>query len=198
MARGERSKVRGHASSTRCENPSIHDAPFPMLHATMKRAIHLSILWAAGSLLLPLQAAPGEIIAPGATVQKLSSAFQFTEGPAVDRQGNVYFTDQPNDRILKWSSADSSISTFLQPAGRANGMYFDRQGNLIACADENNQLWSIAPSGKVAVLVKDYQGKLLNGPNDVWVRPDNGLYFTDPLYQRPYWKRGPMEQRGQH
>ena len=169
-----------------------------MLHATMKRAIHLSILWAAGSLLLPLQAAPGEIIAPGATVQKLSSAFQFTEGPAVDRQGNVYFTDQPNDRILKWSSADSSISTFLQPAGRANGMYFDRQGNLIACADENNQLWSIAPSGKVAVLVKDYQGKLLNGPNDVWVRPDNGLYFTDPLYQRPYWKRGPMEQSGQH
>ncbi len=152
-----------------------------MLHATMKRAIHLSILWAAGSLLLPLQAAPGEIIAPGATVQKLSSAFQFTEGPAVDRQGNVYFTDQPNDRILKWSSADSSISTFLQPAGRANGMYFDRQGNLIACADENNQLWSIAPSGKVAVLVKDYQGKLLNGPNDVWVRPDNGLYDRQTL-----------------
>jgi gluconolactonase len=48
------------------------------------------------------------------------------------------------------------------------------------------------------VLVKDYQGKLLNGPNDVWIRPDGALYFTDPLYKRAYWKRGPMEQDGQH
>ena len=140
----------------------------------------------------------GGIIAPGARVQKISGAFEFTEGPAVDRRGNVYFTDQPNDRIMKWNSADGSISTFKQPAGRANGMYFDHKGNLIACADEKNELWSITPAGKVTVLVKNYQGKLLNGPNDTWVRPDNGLYFTDPLYKRPYWKRGPMEQSGEH
>ena len=48
------------------------------------------------------------------------------------------------------------------------------------------------------MLVKDYQGKLLNGPNDVWVRPDDGLYFTDPFYKRDYWKRGPKEQDGEH
>ena len=131
-------------------------------------------------------------------MQKVSGAFEFTEGPAVDRRGNVYFTDQPNDRIMKWNAADGSISTFMQPAGRANGLYFDRKGNLIACADEKNELWSISPAGKVTVLVKNYQGKLLNGPNDAWVRPDNGLYFTDPLYKRPYWKRGPMEQSGEH
>ena len=131
-------------------------------------------------------------------MQKISGAFEFTEGPAVDRRGNVYFTDQPNDRIMKWNAADGSISTFMQPAGRANGLYFDRKGNLIACADEKNELWSITPAGKVTVLVKNYQGKLLNGPNDAWVRPDNGLYFTDPLYKRPYWKRGPMEQSGEH
>ena len=93
----------------------------------------------------------------------------------------------------KWSP-DGKISTFLQPAGRANGMYFDRQGNLLACADEKNELWSISPAGKVTVLVKDYQGRLLNGPNDLWIRPDGGLFFTDPLYKRPYWNRGPKEQ----
>jgi gluconolactonase len=146
----------------------------------------------------PLLAADGSLLAPGATVQKVSGAFSFTEGPAVDQHGDVYFTDQPNDRIMKWKADDGSISTFLKPAGRANGMYFDGRGNLIACADEKNELWSISPSGKVTVLLKDYQGKLFNGPNDAWVRPDDGIYITDPLYKRPYWKRGPTEQSGEH
>ncbi len=144
-----------------------------------------------------VRAAEGGIIAPGAKVEKLAGDFKFTEGPAVDAQGNVFFTDQPNDRILKWS-VDGKLSTFLQPCGRANGLFFDSRGNILACADENNQLWSIDPAGKVTVLVKDYQGKLLNGPNDVWLRPDDGLYFTDPWYKRDYWKRGPKEQDGEH
>src|SRR5262245_47676753 len=135
-------------------------------------SIHRTLLLVlAGALAAPALFA-GDLVAPGAKLQKLSSEFQFTEGPAVDREGNVYFTDQPNDRIVKWNGADGSFSTFLHPAGRANGMYFDRDGNLIACADEKNELWSITPAGKVTVLVKDYEGKLLNGPNDAWVRPD--------------------------
>lgn len=136
-------------------------------------------------------------IFPGAKLDKLVDGFEFTEGPAADTEGNIFFTDQPNDRILKWSIA-GQLSTFLQPSGRANGLYFDYQGNLIACADEKNELWSISPSGQITVLVKDYQSKLLNGPNDLWVRPDDGIYFTDPYYQRNYWTRGPMEQDGQH
>lgn len=137
------------------------------------------------------------IVAPGAKLEKLAGDFAFTEGPAVDPEGNVYFTDQPNDRILRWS-VDGKLSTFLQPCGRSNGLYFDRDGkHLLACADEKNQLWSIDPAGKATVLVKDHEGKLLNGPNDLWVRPDGGLYFTDPFYKRGYWKRGPMEQDGQ-
>src|SRR5262245_1153118 len=110
------------------------------------------------------------VVAPGAKLQKLAGEFEFTEGPACDRDGNVYFTDQPNDRIVKLS-VEGKISTFLQPAGRSNGLCFDAKGNLIACADEKNELWSIDPAGKATVLVKDYQGKLLNGPNDVWIRP---------------------------
>jgi gluconolactonase len=137
------------------------------------------------------------VFAPGAKLEKLAGGFDFTEGPTCDAAGNVFFTDQPNDRILKWG-VEGELSTFLQPAGRANGMCFDPRGHLIACADEKNVLWSIAPDGKVTVLVSEYRGKLLNGPNDVWVRPDGALYFTDPFYDRPWWTHHTMPQDGQH
>ncbi len=154
-------------------------APLPFL---------LSLLWVAR-----LSAADSKVIAPGATLQKFAADFSFTEGPACDAQGNVFFTDQPNDRILEWSTA-GKLSTFMHPCGRSNGLSFDRQGNLWACADEKNELWRIDPAGKATVVVKDFEGKLLNGPNDVWIRPSGGLYFTDPYYKRDYWKRGPKEQ----
>ena len=147
-------------------------------------------------ILLPGSATPGKdspVIAPGAKLEKLAGNFKFTEGPAADAEGNVYFTDQPNDRILKWS-VDGKLTTHLQPCGRSNGLCFDAKGNLWACADEKNELWLIDPKGKVTVVVKDYKGKLLNGPNDIWIRPDGGAYFTDPYYKRDYWKRGPKEQ----
>ncbi len=138
------------------------------------------------------------IIAPGAKVEKLADGFSFTEGPAADAQGNVFFTDQPNDRICKWT-VDGKLEGVMKPCGRSNGLYFDKSGNLLACADMDNELWSIDPAGKVTVLVKDYKGKKLNGPNDLWIAPDGGIYFTDPLYKRPYWTRDPvMQQDGQH
>jgi len=133
------------------------------------------------------------VTAPGAKVEKLSGEFQFTEGATCDPEGNVYFTDQPNDRIMKWS-VDGKLSVFMKPTNRSNGMMFDLKGNLYSCADEKNELWLITPKKKVTVLVKEYKGKLLNAPNDVWVRPDGGLYFTDPWYKRDWWKRGPQEQ----
>lgn len=135
----------------------------------------------------------GGLIAPGAQVEKLAGDFKFTEGPASDAAGNVYFTDQPNDRIMKWS-VEGKLTTFLQPCGRANGLCFDAQGALWACADASNELWRITRDGKAEVVLKEYFGNLFNGPNDVWVRPDGGIYFTDPFYKRPYWKRGPTEQ----
>jgi gluconolactonase len=137
------------------------------------------------------------VVIPGASVQKIAGGFDFTEGPTCDAHGTVFFTDQPNDRILKWNAAEG-LSTFLQPAGRANGMCFDARGHLIACADEKNELWSIAPDGTVSVLVREYTGTRLNGPNDVWVRPDGALYFTDPFYQRSWWTHETMPQDGQH
>ena len=138
------------------------------------------------------------VVEPGAKLQKLAGDFKFTEGPASDAEGNVYFTDQPNDRILVWGT-NGKLTTFMQPSGRANGLCFDGKGNLIACADEKNELWSIDPKTKhVTVLVKEYGGKLLNAPNDVWVHPDGSIYFSDPMYPREYWKRDPKEQQEGH
>lgn len=125
------------------------------------------------------------VVAPGAKLKKIAAGFKFTEGPTCDRHGNLYFTDQPNDRILRWS-VRGKLSTWMQPAGRANGLMFDAAGNLIACAEADNQLWSIATNQVVTVLVSNYQGKILNAPNDVWVAPDGSLYFTDPFYKRSW------------
>ncbi|GHT88078.1 gluconolactonase [Bacteroidia bacterium] len=138
------------------------------------------------------------IIASGAKVEKLADGFTFTEGPASDKKGNVYFTDQPNNRILKWSTK-GELSVFLEDSGRANGLYIDKKDNLFSCSDRDNEIWSIDNSGKHKVLVADFENKKLNGPNDLWVHPQGGIYFTDPLYVRDYWKRGSeMQQKGEY
>ena len=77
-------------------------------------------------------------------------------------------------------------------------MYFDAQGNLLACADEKTELWSITPDGRHTVLAKEFESKPLNGPNDVWVRPDGGLYLTDPFYRREWWDYNKRPQDGEH
>jgi gluconolactonase len=167
-------------------------ASLQLVRVAMKFRIFLfAALFAAASLLRAQN-----VIAPGAKLEKLSGGFAFTEGATCDKNGNVFFTDQPDNRIMEWS-ADGKLSTFLQPAGRANGMMFDANGNLIACADEHNQLWSIAPDKTVTILVTNYQGKYLNGPNDVWIAPNGGMYISDPFYRRKYWDHDTMALPGE-
>jgi gluconolactonase len=140
------------------------------------------------------------IVAEGASLELLGNGFEFTEGPAPAENGDVYFTDQPNNDIVKWDASTGEVSVFMDNAGRSNGMFFSEEGNLITCADMKNQLWSINMDTKeVKVLVEDYNDKRLNGPNDLWIHPNGGIYFTDPLYKRDYWKRDPeMQQDGEH
>jgi len=133
------------------------------------------------------------IVAPGAEVKKLAGDFKFTEGPAADAQGNVYFSDIPNNRILKWS-LDGKLSTFLENSGGANGLYFDKDGSLLACQGGERRLVSISPKGKVTVLADKYEGKKFNSPNDLWIDPKGGVYFTDPRYGN----REGMEQKGEY
>jgi gluconolactonase len=128
------------------------------------------------------------IVADGATPQLIARNFAFTEGPAADKKGNIYFTDQPNNKIWKYST-NGNLSVYLDSAGRSNGMFIDKKGNLLSCADEQNQIWSINSKKKITVLVTDLDGKKLNGPNDLWASPNGNIYFTDPYYQRKWWTR---------
>lgn len=142
-----------------------------------------------------------KIVEKGAELTLVQDGFSFTEGPAVSRVGDIYFTDQPNNRIHKWNAITNEVTVFKENAGRSNGMFFTLDGILISCADEENQLWAIDQDGKEEVLVSAFKGNKLNGPNDVWVRPKGGMYFTDPLYPRPYWegiRTDELQQDGEH
>ena len=126
-------------------------------------------------------AAESDLIASGAKVEKLAGGFTFTEGPACDAKGNVFFSDIPNNFIHKWS-LDGKLTIFGKQSGGANGLYFDRRGNLLACEGGRRRLTSISTEGKVTVLADIYKGNKLNSPNDLWIDPHGGVYFTDPRY----------------
>ena len=129
----------------------------------------------------------------GSPVQKLTGGFQFTEGPAANQEGNIYFTDIPNNRIHKWS-LDSNLSTFMENTDGANGLFFDKKGNLIACVGGTGKLVSIDPQEKITVLADKYEGKPFNSLNDLWITPKGGFYFTDPRYGN----RDNLPQDGEH
>ncbi len=143
------------------------------------------------------------IVAPNARLVKLGEGYTFTEGPAVDASGDVYFTDQPNNKIIRWDARTKQLSTFMENSGRSNGMYFDAQGYLIACADMKGELRSIDKNGIATILVDQYKGKPLNGPNDLWIAPNGAMYFSDPRYPREYWneddpRKVESQQGGNH
>jgi len=133
------------------------------------------------------------IIQDGSQLEKLADGFLFTEGPSADSEGSVFFTDQPNDRIMVWR-ASGVLETYLQPSSRSNGLSFDKSGNLWACADQKNEFWMIDKEKKVTVFPFMYNEKRLNGPNDLWIAEDGSIFFTDPYYQRAWWEHKSMPQ----
>lgn len=152
------------------------------------------------SLLIHNTSGQGEklnsIMKAGSKPEKLAGEFQFTEGPAADRKGNVFFTDQPNDRIMVWTTKNE-LKTFMQPSGRSNGLFFGRNGYLWSCADEKNELWKIDMQKNVGVVLGEFNGKPFNGPNDLWIAPDGSIFFTDPFYRRTWWDHQNMPQEKQ-
>jgi gluconolactonase len=139
----------------------------------------------------------GAVVAEGAIRPMIvSHQFAFTEGASVDREGNIFFTDQPKNKIWEYTTGEELV-LFMDSAGRSNGMYFDKDGRLVTCADEQEQLWSIGPDRSVKVLLGDIGGHRMNGPNDLWIDAKGGIYFTDPYYQRSYWSRTHGELDGE-
>lgn len=134
-----------------------------------------------------------DLVAKGAIVTKAGSGYAFTEGPSVAPDGRVFFTDQPNDKIFTWNEKDNTITTFLQSCDRSNGTYFNQKGELVACADLHNRLVIFSMEGKQRTIAENYNGQPLNAPNDLWITPNGGIYFSDPYYARDYWEPGHKE-----
>ncbi|MCX7003200.1 MAG: DUF1566 domain-containing protein [bacterium] len=128
----------------------------------------------------PVRAALG-VVAAGATLTQLVSGLHFTEGPTADATGNVFFSDIPGDTIYKWSLANQ-LSVFRTNSGGANGLEFDRAGNLLACEGDNGRLVSISTQLVVTALASTYGGVRFNEPNDLWIDGAGGVYFTDPVF----------------
>jgi gluconolactonase len=133
-----------------------------------------------------------QLIAPEAQVTKAGGGYKFTEGPSVAPDGKVFFTDQPNDKIDIWKE-DGTIITFMQPSERSNGTFFNKKGELVACADLHNRLVAITMDKQMHTLVENYNGQPLNAPNDLWIAPNGGIYISDPYYHRDYWEPGRKE-----
>lgn len=125
-------------------------------------------------------------------IEQLASDFKFTEGPAVDAKGNVYFTDIPEAKIYIWT-VDNQLETFRENSGGANGLYFDADQNLLACEGWEGQISSTSPNGDYKVIASQYQEKRFNQPNDIWPDAKGGAYFTDPEYnEKPDLPQGGM------
>lgn len=157
------------------------------------RLVAVLLLASAPALAGEHEAGESPVVAPGAKVEKLADGFQFTEGPACHRgQGDVYFTDIPNNRIHRWSQGE--LSTYVEDSGGANGLIFDRAGNLLICEGGNRRVTRLSSGKQQSVVADAYDGKKLNSPNDLWVHMSGGVYFTDPRYG----DESDVEQDGYH
>ena len=131
-------------------------------------------------------------VAAGAMLTNLTSGLHFTEGPAADAAGNLYFSDIPADTIYRWS-VSNQLSVFCTNSGGANGLCFDASGNLLACQGDNGRIVSFSRQTNVTALASAYAGQPFNEPNDLWVDPSGGVYFTDPVFLGH-----PVVQGGEH
>lgn len=120
-------------------------------------------------------------VVEGAEAEEVATGFIFTEGPARDAEGNLYFSDVVRAKIFKLTP-EGELSTFLEKSGGTNGLYFDADGNLLGCQRGSKSIVSISPEGEITTVADSYDGKALNSTNDLWIDPEGGVYFTDPRY----------------
>jgi gluconolactonase len=122
-----------------------------------------------------------ELFPPRTQVQRLATGFQFTEGPVwIAETSSLLFSDIPGDTIYQWAAG--KVAPFRHPSHHANGLTRDRQGRLITCEHGLRRLTRTEQDGSLTVLADRFEGKPLNSPNDVVVRRDGTIYFTDPPY----------------
>lgn len=148
-----------------------------------------SALLALGIFVLPLTADDVEItpipdLGPVGKITKLQTGFQFTEGPAVDREGNVYFCDIPQQRIHKIDTR-GTVTLWRENTNYTNGLMVNAKGEIVAC-EMNGRVIAISPDGReLRVIASEYQGNRFNAPNDLVIDRQGGIYFTDPSFRAP-------------
>ncbi len=157
----------------------------------MNRQLSIALLLAL--VLAPLGHAddPTSLVAPAAKVKKLAGDMKFTEGPVwLPKQNKLVFSDIPNSKLMQWSEADG-LSEFRK-SENANGNILDLEGRIISCQHSGRNVIRINSDGTTEVLADKFEGKRFNSPNDVAVRSDGTLWFTDP----PWGLTGPHEIPG--
>src|SRR5580704_12324998 len=118
-----------------------------------------------------------------AAVERLATGMRFGEGPVWFGDGRfLLWSDIPNNRIMRWDEESRATSVFRKPSGYANGNTRDRQGRLITCEHGNRRVTRTEYNGRLTVLADRFDGKRLNSPNDVVVKSDDSIWFTDPLF----------------
>jgi gluconolactonase len=125
----------------------------------------------------------GALVNPTVRLERLASGCRWSEGPAYFPAGRyLLWSDIPNDRIMRWDEADGSVSVFRTPSNNANGNTVDRQGRLVSCEHLERRVTRTEIDGTVTVVADRVDGRRLNSPNDVVVRSDGSVWFTDPSY----------------
>jgi gluconolactonase len=123
-----------------------------------------------------------QILTPESRLEKIAGGFGFTEGPVWDLDdGALYFSDIPANRIHRWTPAAGAV-VFREPSGHSNGLTHDLQGRLLACEHGSRRVSRTGPDGSPVTLVDCHETRRLNSPNDIVVRSDGSIFFTDPPY----------------
>jgi len=123
-----------------------------------------------------------ELVDAEVVIEQLATGCQFTEGPlwhATERF--LLFSDIPANKMRRWDAA-AGMTVFRDPSGKSNGLTYDKGGHLIACEHANRRVSRTTADGEVITIASHYEGKRLNSPNDVVVKSDGSIYFTDPPY----------------
>ena len=156
----------------------------------------MSAIDLSGSWFETLDARFAALVNSSATLERLATGCRWAEGPAYFPAGRyLVWSDIPNDRILRWDESDGHVSAFRSPAGYTNGHTVDRQGRLVSCEHLARRVTRTDVDGTITVLADRYQGQRLNSPNDVVVRSDGSVWFTDPSYGIDHDYEGLRQER---